>query len=96
MAYGVTGNGARDATIEQDGTFTFQAGTVDFSPEHVVVPGDAPNVFPPKEAAPGAVGDAAYSPLVEFDNAKNAVFNMPMVAYNVTEDELNAMRDLPA
>jgi hypothetical protein len=93
MAYGVTGNGARQATIEQDGTFTFASGTVDFSPEHVVVPGDAPNFFPPKEAAPGAVGDAAYSPLVEFDNAKNAVFNMPMVAYNVTEDELNAMCD---
>jgi hypothetical protein len=93
MAYGVTGKGARQATIEKDGTFTFAAGKVDFSPEHVVVPGDAPNFFPPKEAAPGAVGDADYSPLVEFENAKNAVFNMPMVAFNVTEDELNAMCD---
>jgi hypothetical protein len=93
MAYGVTGRGARKATIEQDGTFTFEAGTVDFSPEHVVVAGDAPDFFPPKEAAPGAVGDADYSPLVEFDNAKNAVFNMPMVSFNTTEDQLNAMCD---
>lgn len=93
MAYGVTGNGARTAKMEKDGSFTFTAGTVDFSPEHVVVPGDAPNFFPPKEAAPGAVGDADYSPLVEFDNAKSAVFNMPMVAFNVSEDELNAMCD---
>lgn len=93
MAYGVTGNGARKARIEKDGSFTFEAGAVDFSPAHVVVPGDAPNFFPPKEAAPGAVGDAAYSPLVEFDNAKNAVFNMPMVAFDVSEEQLNAMCD---
>lgn len=93
MAYGVTGAGARTAKIEKDGTFTFEAGTVDFSPEHVVVPGDAPNFFPPKEAAPGSIGDAAYSPLVQFDNAKNAVFNMPMVSFNTTEDQLNAMCD---
>lgn len=38
------------------------AGTVDFSPERVVVPG--PDGFPPAEFAPGAIGDADYSPLV--------------------------------
>lgn len=38
------------------------AGTVDFSPERVVVPG--PDGFPPADFAPGAIGDAAYSPLV--------------------------------
>jgi hypothetical protein len=93
MAYGVTGNGARKARIEKDGTFTFEAGRVDFSPEHSVTPGAAPNFFPPVAFQPGAVGDEFYSPLVEFDNARNAVFNMPMVAFDVSEDELNAMCD---
>jgi hypothetical protein len=36
-------------------------GTVDFSLTHVLVPG--PNGFPPAEFAPGAAGDANYSPL---------------------------------
>ncbi len=58
-----------------------------------MTPGDAPNFFPPKAFQPGAVGDADYSPLVEFDNAKNAVFNMPMVAFDISADDLNAMCD---
>lgn len=91
MAYGVTGKGARKGRFERDGTFTFASGKVDFAPVHSVTPGDAPNFFPPKAAQPGAVGDADYSPLVALDNAKNAVFNMPMVAYNVSADQLNAM-----
>jgi hypothetical protein len=93
MAYGVTGNGARKGKFEKDGTFTFENGRVDFSPEHKVVPGDAPNFFPPKEAAPGAVGDEFYSPLVQLDNAKAAIFNMPVIAFGVSADELNAMCD---
>ena len=55
------------------------------------MPGDAPNFFPPKNAQPGAMGDADYSPLVQFENGKNAVFNMPMVAFNVSADDLNKM-----
>jgi hypothetical protein len=93
MAYGITGNGARNGKLEKDGTFTFENGTVNFSPEAGLTPGDAPNFFPPKSATPGAVGDAFYSPLVEFDNAKSAIFNMPMVAFNVSADDLNAMCD---
>ncbi len=38
-------------------------GTVDFSPTRIVVPGAAPNFFPPSQVQPGAVGDANYSPL---------------------------------
>jgi hypothetical protein len=41
-------------------------GTVDFSPTLKVVPG--PTAFPPSEFAPGAVGEADYSPLVELPN----------------------------
>jgi hypothetical protein len=93
MAYGLIGKSTRSAMIDKDGLFIFDAGKVDFSPERSLTPGDAPNFFPPKAAAPGAVGDADYSPLVQFANGKNAVFNMPMVAFDVSEDELNAMCD---
>ncbi len=93
MAYGLVGKATRQASIEKDGTIVFAAGKVDFSPERSLTPGDAPNFFPPKAATPGAVGDADYSPLVQFANGKNAVFNMPMVSFNTTEDELNAMCD---
>jgi hypothetical protein len=93
MAYGVTGKGARKGRFEKDGTFTFASGKVDFSPKKSLTPGDAPNFFPPKAFQPGAVGDGDYSPLVALENAKSAVFNMPMVAFNVSADELNTMCD---
>ena len=93
LAYAVTGRAAREARIDMDGTLVFRSGKVDFSPEHNLVPGAAPNFFPPKTAQPGSVGDADYSPLVQFSKAKNALFNMPMVAFNVSADELNKMCD---
>lgn len=70
MAYGITGNGARRGSFRNDGSFLFQAGRVDFSPDHAVTPGQAPNFFPPRSAQPGAVGDAYYSPFVQLENAK--------------------------
>jgi hypothetical protein len=79
--------------VNRGAVFFFDAGKVDFSPERSLPPGDAPDFFPPKAASPGAVGDADYSPLVQFSNGKNAVFNMPMVAFDVSEDDLNAMCD---
>jgi hypothetical protein len=93
LAYAVTGKAARQARIDKDGTIVFKSGRVDFSPVHSVTPGAAPNFFPPKAVQPGSVGDADYSPLVQFANAKNALFNMPMVAFNVSADELNKMCD---
>lgn len=93
MAYGLIGKNTRSASIDKDGLFIFDAGKVDFSPERSLTPGDAPDFFPPKAASPGATGDADYSPLVQFSNGKNAVFNMPMVAFDVSEEELNAMCD---
>jgi hypothetical protein len=91
LAYGLTGKAVRQAHIEKDGTIVFDAGKVDFSPKHDVTPGKAPDFFPPKSAQPGSVGDANYSPLVEFANGKNAVFNMPMVAFDVSDAALNKM-----
>jgi hypothetical protein len=83
LAYGQTGRAAREATIAADGSFVFETGKVDFSPEHKVVPGAAPNFFPPKAFQPGSVGDADYSPLVHIKNAaKDVIFNAPMLAFN--------------
>jgi len=46
---------ARPATLRADGTFLFESGLVDFTPNHVVVPGDDDRPFPPRQAAPGSV-----------------------------------------
>lgn len=43
-------------------------GTVDFSPTRVVTPGPAGNEFAGGTYAPGAVGDAQYSPLITTGN----------------------------
>ncbi len=91
MAYGITGKGARKGRFEKDGSFTFASGKVDFSPKVSVTPGELPNAFPPSAFQPGAVGDGDYSPLVALDNAKSAVFNMPMVAFNTSAEELDKM-----
>jgi hypothetical protein len=89
LSYGLTGRAAREASIASDGSFIFDE-EVDFSPEHKVVPGAAPNFFPPKTFQPGSVGDADYSPLVHIKNAaKDVIFNAPMLAFNVSEEKLN-------
>ena len=94
LAYALTGHAAREATIDPDGTFVFDSGKVDFSPDHAVTPGAAPNFFPPKSAQPGSVGDADYTPLVHIKNAsKDILFNAPMLAFNVDEAKLNTMCD---
>jgi hypothetical protein len=48
--------------LTSDGVVLEFEGTVDFSPERIVVPG--PEGFPPTAFQAGAVGDAEYSPLV--------------------------------
>jgi hypothetical protein len=88
LAYAATGNAARTATLRKDGVLVFDQGTVDFKPERKVTPGDAPNFFPPKVAEPGAIGSADYSPLVRITNAGGAIYNAPVVAYDVTADKL--------
>jgi hypothetical protein len=64
-------------------------GTVNFALTHVLVPG--PNGFPPAQFAPGAAGDATYSPLVQIVAQENGnagkavpgsgiVLNAPQIA----------------
>lgn len=55
---------------------TFQ-GIPDFSPTRVLVPSKAG--FPPLKIQPGAVGDARYSPLIQFPGSP-VVYNAPIVA----------------
>lgn len=89
LAYANTSRAARPAEIRQDGALLFYAGSVDFSPERKVVAGTGTAPFPPSEAEPGSVGDELYSPLVKIINAGGAIYNAPMVAFNVTADQLN-------
>ena len=63
----VSGKAVRNATLGTDGLLTFDRGTVDFTPERKVVPGNAPNFFPPLEAQAGSRGDAYYTPVVRVE-----------------------------
>jgi hypothetical protein len=72
---------ARNTDAVQRGWFDRQGvlhveDTVDFSPARVVVPG--PGGFPPNAVAPGSVGQANYSPLVQLPNG--TILNAPHVA----------------
>lgn len=91
LAYGFTGRNQRIATISGDGTWVFNRGQVDFSPQLRITPGPANAPFPPQAAQPGSIGDNGYTPLVKVTNAtKDVLFNAPMIAFNQTEEELNA------
>jgi hypothetical protein len=93
LTYAAVGKAIRTATLGKDATLTFKAGAVDFTPEPNVVPGDGENPFPPKTATPGSVGDGDYSPLVKVTNAGGFIYNAPIVAFDVTSDQLNAFCD---
>jgi hypothetical protein len=95
LNYVAVGHAVRHATMEKDTTLTFDNGTVDFSPRRRVVPGDAPNYFPPKAAEPGSVGDQDYSPLVKIDNAGGYIYNAPIVAFNVEASQINFCQGNP-
>jgi hypothetical protein len=80
---------ARTANLDQNGDLVFDKGTVDFSPTRQVVPGPPGHEFPPSQAQPGAVGDSDYSPYVQVVNAAGVIYNAPIVAFNVSENDIN-------
>ena len=80
---------ARTANFDDQGNLIFDAGTVDFSPIRSVVPGPPGAEFPPVSAHPGAIGDANYSPYVRIVNAANVIYNAPIVAFGVEEDQID-------
>ena len=79
------GAAAREATLGgKNASLTFESGSVDFGPARQVVPGAAPNFFPPKTAQPGSVGDKDYSPFVRITNQPGTpIYNAPVVAEGV-------------
>jgi hypothetical protein len=89
LFYAQTCRGVRDGVVEQDGSVTFEVGRVDFAAERTVVPGEAPNYFPPAEAEPGSIGDEWYTPLVRLINAGGHIYNAPVVATGEA-DEIEA------
>ena len=95
LSYAGTCRGARDGKYERDGSLTFAQGTVDFSPIESVVPGAAPNAFPPTQSSPGSVGDRDYSPLVRISNAGGHIYNAPMVAFDVDAKDIDFCNGAP-
>ena len=84
------GNGARFAEYGDDLKLNFgPSSIVDFSPEHIVVPGIRPNYFPPRTALAGSVGADDYSPIIYIQNI-GEFYNAPVVADRfVSEETLN-------
>jgi hypothetical protein len=80
---------ARTGNLDAQGNIVFNAGTVNFAPERMIIPGPQGNEFPPKFAQPGAVGDAHYGPLVQIVNAGNVIYNAPMVAFDLDASQIN-------
>src|SRR6266478_6455480 len=76
------GDAARPATLRDDGTFLFESGLVDFSPNRQVQAGSKEKPFPPSIAIAGSVGDADYSPLVR---ANGIVYDAPVIAAAVDD-----------
>lgn len=89
LNYADTGRGARTATLRSGGLLVFNGGAVDFRPERRVVPGSGSNPFPPEVAEPGSVGDSQYTPLVRIRNAGNHIYNAPVVAFDVTAQQIH-------
>lgn len=83
----------RVAETSFDGTLEFHWGSVDFSPERQVVAGNTDDSsatpFPPQSFQPGAIGDELYSPLVKITTSGDHIYNAPMVAYNVTAEQID-------
>jgi hypothetical protein len=80
-----SGRAVRAARLEPDGTFVFERGAVDFSPERMLMADDAPNYFPPRLAHAGSVADDDYTPLARVGDV---VYNATTVAFDVEADEI--------
>lgn len=86
---GFAANAARTGTLDTNGNIVFDKGAVDFSPQRSIVPGPQGAEFPPKSAAPGAIGDSYYSPYVQITNAGGVIYNAPMIAFGVDASQID-------
>jgi hypothetical protein len=73
------GTAAVQHSLSTDPTAISVSGDVDFSPTRVLVP--SATGFPPTAAAPGAIGNTGYSPLVELPSG--VVINAPQIGDGV-------------
>ena len=89
LSYANVGKACRTATLGTDAALVFDSGTVDFAPEHKLVPGEGAHAFPPKMVQPGSMGDKNYTPLVRIMNAGNHIYNAPVIAYDVDADKIS-------
>jgi len=89
LAYANYGRATRVARFGAKAQLVFRNGKVDFSPVRSIVPGAAPNYFPPTSFQPGSMGDTDYSPLVRIRTTMDHVYNAPIVAANWTASEFN-------
>lgn len=78
----------RTATIDAQGNFTFDRGTVDFRPPLELVPADSPSPFPPKVEHAGSIADLEYSPFVRLEGS-DTLYNAPIVAFDVPARQIS-------
>ena len=93
LTYANVGKAARKATLQKGLSLLFDNGSVNFQPEREVIPGKAPDYFPPQKAVAGSAGDANYSPFVVIENAGGKIYNAPTVAENVSAEDLDEFCD---
>ena len=79
----------RTGSLGPNGDVIFDQGTVQFGLNRVVVPGPAPNYFPPTTATPGSIGSKEYSPILRLTNNPGVVLDAPIVADNADASQLN-------
>jgi hypothetical protein len=90
LAYAAVGRAARKAWLNKNAALTFSRGAVDFRPRRTLVPGAAPNFFPPAQATPGSIGDGHYTPYVRIVNQPGTpIYNAPVVAFDADADDLD-------
>lgn len=82
------GPAARTANFDSNGDLIFNAGTVNFKPDHMLQPG-AVTAYPPSVSQPGSVGDRDYSPLVRVLNGQGIIYNAPIISFGTTDAEIN-------
>ena len=92
LAYSQVGRAVREGELDSEAGLVFDAGAVDFAPKRRLVPGPRLRPFPPAVAAPGSVGDAQYTPLVQIANAGGHIYNAPVIAFDKSAAEISACR----
>jgi len=84
------GGAINKAKLQQDTSLRFDNFDIDFTPKRRIVPGEAPNFFPPAAAQAGSVADERYSPYVRINNAPGRpLYNAPVIAFDVGADEID-------